>query len=81
MPQAPATVAPVPAPSAWAVGMALLAVYVVWGSTYFVMHLALESFPPFVMGALRFAIAGGVLYVFATSSVRLSRTSVRSKSL
>ena len=66
MTQAPATVAPaVPAPSAWAVGMALLAVYVVWGSTYFVMHVALESFPPFIMGALRFAVAGGLLYVSA----------------
>jgi drug/metabolite transporter (DMT)-like permease len=34
----------------------------VWGSTYFVLHLALQGFPPFLLGALRFAFAGAVLY-------------------
>lgn len=45
------------------IGAALLAVYVIWGSTYLAMHVALEGFPPFLMGAVRFLLAGSVLYV------------------
>ena len=45
------------------VGIALLAVYIIWGSTYLANRLALQSFPPVLMSALRFFIAGGVLYV------------------
>lgn len=48
--------------------MALLAslasVYVVWGSTYLVMRIAVESLPPMLMGAIRFSIAGGLLFLF-----------------
>lgn len=40
----------------------LLALYLVWGSTYFGMRIALEGYPPFVMGALRFLLAGGLLF-------------------
>jgi drug/metabolite transporter (DMT)-like permease len=36
--------------------------YLVWGSTYFVLHLALQGFPPFLLGALRFLCAGAILY-------------------
>ena len=43
---------------------ALAAVYVVWGSTYLVMRIAVESLPPMLMGAIRFTIAGGLLFVF-----------------
>src|SRR4051794_36828073 len=45
------------------IGLALLAVYVIWGSTYFGIRVALEGFPPFLMAGLRFAIAGVVLFV------------------
>ena len=44
--------------------LALLAVYVVWGSTYFAIRVALESWPPFLLGAVRFLLAGGMLYAF-----------------
>ena len=44
--------------------VALVTVYIVWGSTYFAIRVALESFPPFVQGGLRFLIAGGLLFVF-----------------
>lgn len=44
------------------IGAALLAVYVIWGSTYLGMHIALEGFPPFLMGGIRFLLAGGILY-------------------
>ncbi len=41
---------------------AFVAVCVIWGSTYFVLRLALEGFPPFLISAIRFLLAGGVLY-------------------
>jgi drug/metabolite transporter (DMT)-like permease len=41
--------------------LCLLALYVVWGSTYLAMHFALESFAPFTMAGLRFLLAGSVL--------------------
>lgn len=43
---------------------ALAAVYLVWGSTYLVMRIAVETLPPMLMGAMRFTIAGGMLFVF-----------------
>ena len=60
---------PVPAPAAprgGLVAVALFLVYVVWGSTYLGIHLALESgLPPLsVISGTRFVIAGSVLYGF-----------------
>ena len=59
--------APVPvqaAPRGGLVAVALLLVYVVWGSTYLGIRLALEGgMPPLsVISGTRFVIAGGVLY-------------------
>ena len=39
--------------------MAIL--YVVWGSTYLAIAVAVDTIPPFLMAALRFALAGTVL--------------------
>ena len=44
------------------VSLALAAVYLIWGSTYYAMRVALESLPPLLMAAVRFLIAGSVLY-------------------
>lgn len=44
------------------VPLALLALYVVWGSTYLAIRVGLDSYPPFAMAALRFGIAGALLY-------------------
>lgn len=38
--------------------LAFAIVYVVWGSTYFFIQIAVKDFPPFILGALRFIIAG-----------------------
>jgi drug/metabolite transporter (DMT)-like permease len=46
------------AASAILIWTAILILYVVWGSTYLAIRVAVESIPPFVMGAVRFAIAG-----------------------
>ena len=39
-------------------------VYVLWGSTYLAIRIGVETIPPFIMGAVRFLIAGSVLYLF-----------------
>jgi drug/metabolite transporter (DMT)-like permease len=44
--------------------LALFSLYVIWGSTYFGMRIALHDFPPFIMAGLRFLIAGVLLYSF-----------------
>lgn len=41
--------------------VALAVVYIVWGSTYLAMYIALESFPPVILSALRFWAAGFVM--------------------
>jgi drug/metabolite transporter (DMT)-like permease len=47
---------------AWA---ALAIVYVVWGSTYLGIDLAVRTMPPFLMAAVRFLVAGPLLYAWA----------------
>jgi drug/metabolite transporter (DMT)-like permease len=48
-----------------AVWSALAAVYVVWGSTYLAIRVAVETLPPLLMASVRFLIAGAVLYAWA----------------
>jgi drug/metabolite transporter (DMT)-like permease len=45
--------------------VALGIVYVVWGSTYLNIRIAVETVPPFVMGGARFMLAGVLLYAIA----------------
>src|SRR4030095_5183203 len=40
---------------------ALLACYLIWGSTYLAIRFALGSFPPFFQMGTRFLVAGGLL--------------------
>jgi len=48
-------------PSTFLVIIAFAIVYVVWGSTYFFIQMAVHGFPPMLMGALRFFTAGVLL--------------------
>jgi drug/metabolite transporter (DMT)-like permease len=41
--------------------LGLLVLYIVWGSTYLGIAVAVETIPPFLMAATRFALAGLVL--------------------
>jgi drug/metabolite transporter (DMT)-like permease len=41
--------------------LAWAAVCVIWGTTYLGIKIALDTIPPFVMGGLRYSIAGAVL--------------------
>ena len=43
---------------------ALLTVYIVWGSTYFAIQVALTAFPPLMMIGTRFLVAGAILYAW-----------------
>ena len=45
--------------------LGLLTVYLLWGSTYLGIKDSIATIPPFMMGALRFLVAGGVLYAVA----------------
>lgn len=42
---------------------ALAAVYLIWSSTYLGMKVVLQTFGPMTLGALRFLLAGGILYL------------------
>ena len=45
----------------WLIVFSLLALYLIWGSTYLAMRWAIEGFPPFMMAAIRFLVAGVLL--------------------
>jgi drug/metabolite transporter (DMT)-like permease len=52
-------------PGAW---VALLVVWLVWGSTYIAIRVADESLPPLAMAGTRYLIAGTLLFPFARRS-------------
>jgi drug/metabolite transporter (DMT)-like permease len=53
-----------PTPSRTAFVLAFSAIYIIWGSTYLGIRVAVETLPPFLMAGTRFAIAGVLLFVF-----------------
>ncbi len=44
--------------------LAFATVYLVWGSTYLAIRVAVGSMPPFALAAVRFALAGGILFAW-----------------
>ncbi|WP_207532047.1 EamA family transporter [Desertivirga arenae] len=44
--------------------LAFAIVYIVWGSTYFFIQKAIHGFPPFMLGALRFAAAAFIMLLW-----------------
>jgi drug/metabolite transporter (DMT)-like permease len=42
--------------------IALIAVYLLWGSTYLGIRVAVETIPPYLMTGVRYMIAGGLLF-------------------
>jgi drug/metabolite transporter (DMT)-like permease len=51
-------------PSKMLVVAAFAAVYIFWGSTYIAIAIAIKSIPPFLMAAIRFFVAGFILYIW-----------------
>lgn len=43
---------------------AFFALYVIWGSTYLAILIGIESWPPLMMGGVRFLIAGGLMFAW-----------------
>jgi drug/metabolite transporter (DMT)-like permease len=48
-------------PAAWLVGACLLIVYIVWGTTYFAIKVAIQGMAPFFLVGSRFVVAGVLL--------------------
>lgn len=44
---------------------AFAAIYLIWGSTYIAMLIAIKNFPPLIMSAIRFTTAGLLLFTFS----------------
>jgi drug/metabolite transporter (DMT)-like permease len=53
-----------PAPSRTALILAFAAIYLIWGSTYLGIRVAVETLPPFLMAGMRFAVAGSLVFGF-----------------
>jgi drug/metabolite transporter (DMT)-like permease len=48
-------------PKTWLVVTCLLAVYLVWGTTYFALKVGVHGSPPYFLVGTRFVVAGGLL--------------------
>lgn len=57
------TTTPGEAPSRTKLVLGFAVLYIVWSTTYLGIQVAVETVPPFLMGAIRFLIAGSVLYL------------------
>jgi drug/metabolite transporter (DMT)-like permease len=44
--------------------LALLSIYIIWGSTYLAILFVVTTIPPFISAGIRFLIAGGILYIW-----------------
>jgi drug/metabolite transporter (DMT)-like permease len=53
-----------PAPSRTALLLAFAAIYLIWGSTYLGIRVAVQTMPPFLMAGMRFAVAGALIFGF-----------------
>jgi drug/metabolite transporter (DMT)-like permease len=61
-------------PASALVVLSFLAVYIIWGSTYFAIRVGLESFPPLFLAGARHIGAGVLLFLlFYRSGVRPTR--------
>src|SRR5271155_3364616 len=48
-------------PSALLIAICLIAVYIIWGTTYFAIKVGIEEMSPFILVGSRFLVAGGLL--------------------
>src|ERR1700690_1943709 len=51
-------------PSRGSLILAFAAIYLIWGSTYLGIRVAVETMPPFLMAGMRFAVAGALIFGF-----------------
>ncbi|MBD9484607.1 EamA family transporter [Pseudomonas sp. PDM14] len=57
---------------------AFLVIYIGWGTTYLANHFLLRELPPFIIGTLRFLLAGllALAWVIARGELRLQRSDI-----
>ena len=48
--------------------LAFFAIYVIWGSTYLLNKIAVAQLAPFMLAAVRFTIAGLLIFIIAKLS-------------
>jgi drug/metabolite transporter (DMT)-like permease len=51
-------------PTATALMIGLMTIYLVWGSTYLGIRIAVETLPPFLMAGARFLVAGALMAAY-----------------
>src|SRR5271163_3295591 len=51
-----------PRPPRWKTLLAFAIIYFVWGSTFLAIRIGVREVPPFLLAAMRFVVAGLVLY-------------------
>ncbi len=54
-------------PARSSIAAAMLVLYLVWGSTYLGISIAVDSIPPFLMASVRFFTAGSILLVWSVA--------------
>ena len=59
---------------AWKTLLAFAIIYLVWGTTFLAIRVGVQEIPPFLMAAIRFSIAGGVLYGWTVAQGERSPT-------
>jgi drug/metabolite transporter (DMT)-like permease len=53
-----------PRPASWKILLAFGIIYFVWGSTFLAIRVGVQEVPPFLLAAMRFSVAGIVLYAW-----------------
>jgi drug/metabolite transporter (DMT)-like permease len=61
-------------PTTWKTLLAFAIIYFVWGSTFLAIRIGVEEVPPFLLAALRFFVAGLVLYLWMLAKGERSPT-------
>ena len=51
-------------PGTTAIALAFAGIYLIWGTTFLGIALAIRTIPPFVSGAVRFIVASALVYVW-----------------
>ncbi|MDB6165734.1 MAG: yedA [Lacunisphaera sp.] len=59
------------------------AIYIIWGSTYLGIRIAVETMPPFLMAGVRFLVAGAIVAAFIafTRGFRATKTQWRDNAI
>src|SRR5919204_2026235 len=58
----------------WKTLLAFATIYLVWGSTFLAIRIGVREVPPFLLAAMRFLIAGIVLYAWMVAQGERSPT-------